>query len=152
MKKSIIFGGSILCLFILVSLSYQPIMAVEQIEYEKITVNVCGLDGLESQRLTLSKENGERIDVIFDDLRNKLSKVETRQEILIIYNDALEELDKLSIFGDNDLNKLKNIISYNLQLRCYSISGVTTQTNFIAPGYKLQNVLKQYNKKKVKIF
>ncbi len=31
MKKSIIFGGSILCLFILVSLSYQPIIAEKPI-------------------------------------------------------------------------------------------------------------------------
>ena len=49
MKKSIILGGSILCLFILCSLSYQPIIAEEpiietQIEDIPIKSDNCGCD------------------------------------------------------------------------------------------------------------
>ena len=42
MRKSILFGGSILCLFILVSLSYQPIVAdtpIQQIKETKVSVS-----------------------------------------------------------------------------------------------------------------
>jgi hypothetical protein len=138
MRKIAVVGISILSVFILCSLSYNPIIAVEQIEYEEITVNICGL---ESQRVNLSKDDGERLDGIFDELRNKLSKVETREETIILYNNVLAELYNLGIFGNIDLKEIQHMMTSNTLFKPYSITGVTTNSMFVPQGYKTLHIL-----------
>jgi len=133
---------SVISIFILCSLSYQPIIADTPIEVEDITINIFGLNRLENQRLTISKEDSERIDAIFDDLRNGLDKSETIEETVIIYNDALKELDNLGILGDIDFNELQNTITGNILSRRYLISGELSNSGFIAPiGLILSDIL-----------
>jgi len=57
MRKSVLFGGSILCLFILVSLSYQPIIAETPIESKASNLDVDEIKELYNRLIEIKSQS-----------------------------------------------------------------------------------------------
>ena len=125
-------------------------------ETVEITTEVCGLNGGKST-VSLSKEDAEEVEKLFDDIERRLDKVETREETIKIFNEAIVELDKYGLLGGLSIkqaqrfvtgiyqdsrilnfvekvyNRYKNQIDGDISLFCL-VASVITNIEFYGPG------------------
>jgi hypothetical protein len=138
---------NIICIFLVLSLPLHSLCAVEQEQFEEITINISSISSLTQHKTKFSKEDCESLDQIFNMLKQRFTKVSNKNETIVIFNDALEELDKLGLFGNIDVEELKMIMSEMMLLKPYSITGETTNTVFIGPGFRQHEFLENLNNK-----
>ena len=135
-----------------VSLAFAPSLFAdvetisEQQELVELTVEFYGLDKLESHGITLTRENADKIDDLFEEVKNDLNTVTSNSERISIFNDCIIELDKFGLLGENSIEDVKRITTnlYKEQIdgilkdadinyNCL-IVGRTTNTNFFYPN------------------
>ena len=72
----------------------QPILEGEMVEF---TTEIYGLPGKEPQTVQLTQREAEAVDKLFEDIRTQLENVETREEAVEIFNEAIVELDRYGL-------------------------------------------------------
>ena len=115
MKRNILLFGCITCCFILVSLSYQPIIAnntnIPNLDHNKVVIEFCGVNNNDKYELLLSDEKLEKLDIIFNDLNNSLKGENDAIIISSIIQNKLEELCNIGIINESSLIKCNNLFS-----------------------------------------
>jgi len=80
-------------------------------ELVEITTEVCGLPGMKPQSVQLSKSDAEAIDRLFEEIKSKLDVVESREEAVEIFNDAIVELDKYGLLGGLSVQQAQRLVT-----------------------------------------
>jgi hypothetical protein len=80
-------------------------------ELVDITIDFCGVEEANSRTISFAREQAEHLEVLIDDIEKKLETVESTEEILDVFNDALESLMVLSLLDDSEAKVLKNYFS-----------------------------------------
>ena len=132
-------------------------------ELVDITLDFCGVGESNSRTVSLTRGQAEYLEVLIVDLEKKLDTVESTEETLDVYNDALESLTDLGLLDDSESKVLKNYFSDIAEslstihrntpfiegdnncseihnLLCF-LAGDTTQTYFINSGGYVINVI-----------
>ena len=80
-------------------------------ELVDITLDFCGVGESNIRTVSLTRGQAEYLEVLIDDLEKKLDTVESTEETLDVYNDALGSLVVLGLLDDSECMILKNYFS-----------------------------------------
>jgi len=153
MKKLLVVGVIVLFLGLAIAPSINANVSKASIESElvEITTEVCGINGVKPNTVSLSKEDAE--EKLIDDIERRLDNVETREETVEIFNEAVVELDKYGLLGGLSVKQAQRLVTGGYQnllvKRIFGnifhkyidnfdnviclISGETSETRFIRP-------------------
>ena len=152
MNKKILLG-SIIAVAIIVLSSFSSAVGKVSSDDELVEFDVefCGLGKKHSVKLT--QQEADEVDLLFDDIEQQLSEVETRDEAEVIFKDAIVELDKYGLLGGLSVRQAQRLVTggnrnpgvMKLQNRIYTqyqetsdedenvlclIAGLTSETDF----------------------
>jgi len=114
----------------------------------ELDVEFCGLG--KKQTVKLTQEEADEVELLFDDIEQRLSEVETREEAEEIFKDAVVELDRYGLLGGLSIRqaqrfiigKYQKLINFKLIERtnlddnenrfCF-VTGETSNTLFYTP-------------------
>ena len=80
-------------------------------ELVEITTEICGIDGVRPNTLSLSKEEAEEVEELIDDIERRLNAVETRKEAEEIFNEAVVELDKYGLLCGLSVKQTQRLVT-----------------------------------------
>ena len=159
-KKTLAFG--IVLLFIGVAFApslYADLETIsEQNKLVELTIEFYGLDKTDSHKVTVTREDADKLDLLFVEVRNELNNATTNSERISIFNDCIVELDKLGLLGENSIGEVQTITMglYKEQIDCnledadinYNclIIGRTTNTYFFYSKPVLENIILNLDK------
>ncbi len=98
-----------------VSLAFAPSLYAdvetiyEQNELVELAVEFYGLDKYNSHEVTVTREDADKLDVLFDEVRNELNNATSNLERISIFNDCIVELDKFGLLGENGVDDVERI-------------------------------------------
>jgi hypothetical protein len=84
-------------------------------ELVKITIEVCGLPERKPYTVQLTKVEAKEIDRLFENIRERLGRVDTREETVEIFNEAIVELDKYGLLGGLSAERAQNLVTNGYQ-------------------------------------
>ncbi len=116
MKKLLVVGVIVLFLGLAVAPSINADISKASIDSElvEITTEVCGLNG-GKHTVKLTREKSEEVDALFDSIKSRLDKVETREEAEEIFNEAVIELDKYGLLGGLSVEQAQRLVTGGYQ-------------------------------------
>ena len=79
-------------------------------ELVEITTEVCGLNG-GKHTVSLSKEDAIEVENLIGDIERRLDRVETREEAVEIFNEAVVELDKYGLLGGLSVKQVQRLVN-----------------------------------------
>ncbi len=157
MKKLLVVGVIVLFLGLAIAPSINANVSKASVDSElvEITTEICGINGVTPNTVLLSKEDAEEVEKLFTDIQRKLDEVETREESVDIFNEAVVELDKYGLLGGLSVEqaqrlvtgRYQNLITINLLEKAYKkrslnfaenenvlclIAGITKNTFFMS--------------------
>ena len=113
-------GVVISVIFLFIGLAFAPSInanvsktSIED-ELVEITTEVCGLRG-GKHTVSLSKEEAKEIEQLFDDIKRRLDWVETREETVEIFKEAVVELDKYGLLDDLSVKQAQRLVTGRYQ-------------------------------------
>ena len=114
MKKKILLGSIIAVAIIMLS-SFSSVVGKvssdnELVEFE---VEFSGLGKKHTVKLT--QQEADEVELLFDDIEQRLSEVETRDEAEVIFKEAVVELDKYGLLGGLSVNQAQKLIINNYE-------------------------------------
>ncbi len=123
MKKLLVVGVIVLFLGLACAPSINANVSRDS-ELVEVTTEICGLGG-GKHTVQLTQEEVEEVEQLFDDIERRLAKVETREETVEIFNDAIVELDKYGLLDVLSIKQMKKLLicKYN-NLKLNDISNI----------------------------
>jgi len=110
MKKKIILGSLIaVVLLILVSIAPSINASVVKDELVELNVELCGLG--KKHTVELTQQEADDVETLFDDIEQRLSEVETREDAGKIFKDAVVELDKYGLLGGISVKQAQRLVT-----------------------------------------
>ena len=133
-------------------------------EFVEIVIEICAMDETQENILQLPVQDAMELEIIFEDMKSKLDTAITREETVVIFNDAVVSLNEFGLLPDDmsvkeaqqlvtngnheaiTLNKINDRIqpdnNEDENFDCF-IVGKTSSTTFIKTGLHIlfQNVL-----------
>jgi hypothetical protein len=85
-------------------------------ELVEITTEICGLNG-GKHTVSLSKEDAEEVDRLFNSIKERLDNVVTREDTVEIFNEAVVELDKYGLLGGLSVKQAQRLVTGGYQNR-----------------------------------
>jgi hypothetical protein len=77
-----------------------------------ITVQFCKTDGVENQKIFITKELNEKLDIFIEKFKQDLESSESYEETVRIYNDMVESLDKIGLLPSGmSLTEIQRLIT-----------------------------------------
>jgi len=134
MKKKILIG-SILAVVIIVFASFTSVVGKVSTddetddEFVEFDVEFVGLGKKHTVQLT--QQEADEVDLLFDDIEQRLSEVETREEAELIFKDAVVELDKYGLLGGLNIRQAQRLIVGNKIRQKLIDIGETKNNNLI---------------------
>jgi len=113
MKKLLVVGVIVLFLGVAIAPSINANVSKASIDSElvEITTEVCGINGVTPNTVSLSKEDAEEVEKLIDDIERRLDNVETREETVEIFNEAVVELDKYGLLGGLSVKQAQRLVT-----------------------------------------
>jgi len=74
--------------------------ALDENDFIEITIEVCGIKGINPHTVKLTKQEVNEVEDLFDDLKRKIEQANTKDEVIDILNVAIKELDKYDLLPD----------------------------------------------------
>lgn len=136
MKKRILIG-SIIAVVILIGVSFIPSISANVSKEEELvefTTEFCGINS-KKQIIKLTQEEANEVELLFDDIQNKLINIESRAEAKEIVSHTLTELHKYGFLGDLSTKQVQRLI----------LSGMDRQYLFSRLIEKLSNEFNFWN-------
>jgi len=93
------------------SLSADIDTVTESKEFLEISVDIYGPYGTDSHKVSLSEEDVDRIDALFDEIKNRLDNATTRGETADIFNDVVVSLDKLDLLRNLIVEEAQQLVT-----------------------------------------
>ena len=114
MKKKILIGSIIAVVIILLS-SFSSVVGKVSSDDELVEFDVefCGLGKKHTVQLT--QQEADEVELLFDDIEQQLSEVETREDTEKIFKDAVVELDKYGLLGGLNVRQAQKLITGRFQ-------------------------------------
>jgi len=115
MRKKILIG-SIIAITLIVLSSFSSVVGkvASDNELVEIEVEFCGLGKKHTVRLT--QQEADEVELLFGDIEQRLSEVETREEAEVIFKEAIVELDKYGLLGGLPVKQAQSLIKGNRQI------------------------------------
>lgn len=112
MKKKILVGSIIAVVVILIT-PLSSVVAKSSVDNNLVEIDVefCGLGRKHTVKLT--QQETDEVELLFDDIEQRLSEVETRDEAEEIFKDAVVELDRYGLFGRLSIEQVQNLVIRN---------------------------------------
>ena len=109
MGKRILIGSIIAVVIILLS-SFSSVVGKVSSDDDLVEFDVefCGLGKKHTVRLT--QQEADEVELLFDEIEQRVSKVETRDEAEEIFKDAVVELDKYGLLGILSIKQAQQLI------------------------------------------
>lgn len=83
-------------------------------ELVEFTTEVCGLNG-GKQTVQLTKEEAEGVEQLFDSIKERLDEVETKEETVKIFKEAIVELNSYRLLGDLSIEQAQRLVTIRYQ-------------------------------------
>jgi len=114
MNKKILIG-SIFAVALLVLVSFSSVVGKTSVDTEPVEFEVeyCGLG--KKHTVSLTKQDADEVELLFDEIEHRVSKVETREQAEVIFNDAVVELDKYGLLGGLNVKKVQRFVTASTQ-------------------------------------
>ena len=84
---------------------------IDEIKYVNLTTNVYGLSGVEPSKTKLTKEQAQGIDILFNNINHRLNNAGCREEIITIFKETVEELEKYGLLWRVSSHQILSLIS-----------------------------------------
>ena len=81
----------------------------------EITTEAYSINGVTPNTVLLSKEDAEEVEQLFDSIKEKLDKVETRGDTEQIFKEAVVELDKYGLLGGLSVKQAQRLVTIRYQ-------------------------------------
>ena len=113
MKKLLSVGVIVLFLGLAIAPSINANISKASIDSElvEITTEVCGINGVTPNTVLLSKEDAEKVEQLFDSIRERLNATETREESEQIFKETVVELDKYGLLGGLSIKQAQRLVT-----------------------------------------
>ena len=117
MKKLLAVGVIVLFLGLAIAPSINANISKASVDSElvEITTEICGINGVTPNTVSLSKEDAEEVEALFDSIRERLNATETREETEKIFNEAVVELDKYGLLGSLSVKQAQRLVTGGYQ-------------------------------------
>ena len=116
MKQKILIGSIIAVAIILLS-SFSSVVGKVSTDNELVEFEV-EFSGLgKKHTVKLTQQEADEVELLFDDIEQRLSEVQTREEAEVIFKEAVVELDKYGLLGGVSLRKAKRLVAGNFDLK-----------------------------------
>jgi len=114
MKNKILIG-SILAVVIIVLSSFSSVVGklASDNELVEFDVEFCGLGKKHTVQLT--QQEADEVDQLFDNIEQRISKVETRAEAEVIFKEAVVDLDNYELLGGLSVRQAQNLVTGKYQ-------------------------------------
>jgi len=83
-------------------------------ELVEFTIEICGIPE-KKNTVKLTREQADEVEALFNSIKERLDKVETREETVEIFNEAVVELDKYGLLGGLSVRQAKQIVTENYE-------------------------------------
>ena len=107
-------GVVVAVILLFIGLAFAPSINAnvsKESELVEFTTEVCGIDGVQPNTVSLSKEDALEVEQLIDDIERRLDEVETREEAVEIFNEAVVELDKYGLLGRLSVKQAQRLIT-----------------------------------------
>ena len=114
MNKKILIG-SIIAVAIIILSSFSSVVGKVSSDNELVEFDVefCGLG--EKHTVKLTQQEADKVELLFDDIKEQLENVETREEAEEIFKETVVELDKYGLLGGLGIRQTQNFVTGNYQ-------------------------------------
>ena len=111
MKKLLVTTAILLLVGVAVAPSiYANIHPSLDSELVEFTTEICGRPGIKPNKVRLSKDQAAEIDRLFENMKSKLTNVETREATIEIFKDTIVELEKYRLIETSAIQRLQQLI------------------------------------------
>ena len=112
MKRKILIG-SIIAVALLVLVSFSSTVAKISVDNElvEVTTEFCGIDGLEPYTVKMSEDDFQELKEYLNEFKENLDTVESTEEAIKIYNEAIHELDNYGLLGSLSIDRAKILVT-----------------------------------------
>jgi hypothetical protein len=102
---------AIAVIFLFIGVAFAPSIDASVVKDELVELDVefCGLGKRHTVKLT--QQEADEVELLFDDIEQKLSEVETREEAEIIYKEAVVELDRFGLLGGLSVIQAQRLVT-----------------------------------------
>lgn len=110
-------GLAVAVILLFISIAFAPSVNANVVEDELVEFDV-ELSGLgKKHNVQLTQTQADEVELLFDDIEQRLSEVETREEAEEIFKDAVVELDKYGLLGGLSVRQAQSLVTgvYNNQ-------------------------------------
>ena len=111
LRKSL--AVAVILLFIGVALAPSINANVVKDDFVEFDVEFCGLG--KKHTISLTQQEADEVELLFDEIEQRLSQVETREEAEMIFNDAIVELDKYGFIGELSVEQAQRLVTGEYQ-------------------------------------
>jgi len=104
-------GLAIAVILLFIGVAFAPSINSSVVKDELIEFDVefCGLDKKHTVQLT--QREADEVELLFNDIEQQLSEVETREETNEIFNDAIIELNNYGLLGDFSVDFIQKLVT-----------------------------------------
>ncbi|MHA1171638.1 MAG: hypothetical protein ACTSQ3_06135 [Candidatus Heimdallarchaeota archaeon] len=108
-------GLAVAVFLLFIGVAFAPSMnaSVVKDELVEFDVKLCGLG--KKHTVSLTQQEADEVDLLFDDIEQRLSEVDTRDEAEVIFNEAVVELDKYGLLGGLSVEQVQRLITDRYQ-------------------------------------
>ena len=102
---------SIVVILLFIGIAFAPYINASVVKDDLVEFNVefCGLDKKHTVKLT--QQEADEVESLFDDIEQRLSEVESREEAEEIFKEAVVELDKYDLLGGLSVRQAQRLVT-----------------------------------------
>jgi len=104
---------SLVIILLFIGVAVAPSIYASDEELVELDVELCGLGKKHTVQLT--QQETEEVELLFNDIEQQLSEVETREEAEVIFKDAVVELDKYGLLGGLSVRQAQRLVTREYQ-------------------------------------
>ena len=103
-------GLAVAVILLFIGVAFAPSINASVVDDELVEFDV-EFSGLgKKHRVQLTQQEADEVELLFDDIEQRLSEVETREEAELIFKDAIVELDKYGLLGGLSIKQAQQLI------------------------------------------
>ena len=134
---------AVILLFIGVAFAPSINSSVVEDKLVEFDVELCGLG--RKHTVSLTQQEADEVEMLFDDIEQRLSEVETRDEAEVIFKESIMELDEYGLLGGLSVKQAYRLVTGNHQNprvlkiieRMFNEEGISNNNNYfcLVVGY-----------------